>query len=46
MWASAASPDVGNVSVVLPFRDEGSPAIFGNVGSLITIPVGETVASS
>lgn len=39
MCAGLASPDVGKLMVVLPF---GSLAMSGNVGSSITIPVGET----
>ena len=46
MCAGVGSTDVGKLIVVLPFDGAESPSISGNVGSLITIPVGETVGSS
>ena len=46
MYAGVASADVGKFIVVLPFRVAESPSMSGNVGSLITIPVGETVGFS
>ena len=46
MCAGVGSADVGKFIVVLPFHGTELPAISGNAGSLITIPVGETVGSS
>ena len=44
--AGVGLTDVGKLILVLPFRVAESPSMSGNVGSLITIPIGETVRSS
>jgi hypothetical protein len=46
MCAGVESADVGKFIVVLPICVAESPSTSGNVGSLITIPVGETVGFS
>lgn len=46
MCAGVVFTDVGKLIVVLPLFDAAPPMMSGNVGSLITIPVGEIVDSS